>query len=285
MYKHYYNIAGIKMLLEYDKPFDVSRFDNFTSEPFEDYDVHLRAKKSGYTNDGLKLNYRENSVLCWYSHENGDGRFEFGSANPSFNFQSACDFTPDWKEVTLYYDNENSLERYLAGPACEIIFRNALIHRGGMVIHAAAIEHEGEGIAFSAPSETGKTTQANLWIEHRGARDLNGDRPALIFDGDKLMCGGTAWSGSSNIFVNKIVPLKALVFVARAPENEAIRLSPQKAVDYLLPRSFLPYYDSKFMHTAMDIMDKIVSSGKVYLLKCRPDKEAVEVLDKCVKSV
>ena len=38
-----------------------------------------------------------------------------------------------------------------------------LVERNSMILHCAYVEYQGEAILFSAPSETGKTTQANLW--------------------------------------------------------------------------------------------------------------------------
>ena len=38
-----------------------------------------------------------------------------------------------------------------------------LVKKNSMILHCAYVEYQGEAILFSAPSETGKTTQANLW--------------------------------------------------------------------------------------------------------------------------
>ena len=43
-----------------------------------------------------------------------------------------------------------------------------LVKKDSMVLHCAYVEYKGEAVLFSAPSETGKTTQANLWEKYRG---------------------------------------------------------------------------------------------------------------------
>ena len=53
------------------------------------------------------------------------------------------------------------------------------IRHEAFVLHCAYITHEGKAILFSAPSETGKTTQGNLWEKYRGAKTVNGDRALL----------------------------------------------------------------------------------------------------------
>ena len=54
-----------------------------------------------------------------------------------------------------------------------------LIARDSLILHCAYMVYQGEAILFSAPSETGKTTQANLWEKYRGSRTVNGDRALL----------------------------------------------------------------------------------------------------------
>lgn len=54
-----------------------------------------------------------------------------------------------------------------------------MMRRDALVLHCAYMQREGKAILFSAPSGTGKTTQATLWEKHRGTRVVNGDK-ALI---------------------------------------------------------------------------------------------------------
>jgi hypothetical protein len=183
----------------------------------------------------------------------------------------------------LYLEEYCNYDYSITGPLGEILFRNKILHYGGLVIHSAAIEHEGKGIIFSAQSETGKSTQARLWQQHMGARTLNGDRPAIRAIGSKPFVYGTPWSGSSSDFTNSSAPLSAIIMLEQAPENSITSLSKSKAVSYLLPRCFLPYQDSNLMNMAINNLEEILSITPVYLLRCRPDKEAVELVYKCVK--
>ena len=66
-----------------------------------------------------------------------------------------------------------------------------LVRKDQMVLHCAYVEYRGEAILFSAPSETGKTTQAGLWEKYRGSRTVNGDRSLL----GKKKAGGSPRDG------------------------------------------------------------------------------------------
>ena len=54
-----------------------------------------------------------------------------------------------------------------------------VLNHGGIVLHCSYIKYKEKAILFSAPSGTGKSTQASLWEQHRGAKTINGDRALL----------------------------------------------------------------------------------------------------------
>lgn len=180
-----------------------------------------------------------------------------------------------------HYSKMNSI---ITGRLGEVIFRNRILFQQGIVIHAAAIEWEGKGIMFSAPSETGKSTQAELWNRYMGANILNGDRPAVRIIDNQAYVYGTPWSGSSPKFLNTQAPLSAIIILEQAKENSIRKLAPEEVLTRLMPRCFLPYYDDGIiMNLAIDNLERIISLTPIYLLKCKPDREAVELVYECVK--
>lgn len=178
----------------------------------------------------------------------------------------------------LYLKGKSTGELAISGGLGEILFRNRILFHQGIVIHASAIEWHGKGIMFSAASGTGKSTQANLWKKHMGAKILNGDRPAVRVVDYLPYVYGTPWSGSSCEFINSSAPLSAVVMLEQAQENTIRCLSNHEAVAKLMPRAFLPYYSPQLMNLAMNNLERIILSTPVYLLKCRPDIESVELL-------
>ena len=164
-----------------------------------------------------------------------------------------------------------------------IVFRYRLLEYRGIVVHASGIKWRDKGILFSAPSGTGKSTQAGLWHEHmEDTVILNDDTPALRFVGDKPYIFGSPWSGSTDINCNDAVPLSAVILLEQAPENQIISLNTEQALPLFLPRFFLPYFDQHMLEQALTICSDILSSVPIYLLRCRPDFEAVELVKQCL---
>lgn len=54
-----------------------------------------------------------------------------------------------------------------------------IARNGGFVFHSSYVEVDGKAVLFTAPSETGKSTQAELWRSLRGAEIINGDRSVV----------------------------------------------------------------------------------------------------------
>lgn len=185
----------------------------------------------------------------------------------------------DWKQIEVSYSPEEKKPiKSFSGTLGEIAFRNRLLHQKGIVIHGAAITCESKGIIFSGPSGMGKTTQANLWRRYKRAEIINHDRPAVRLLEGKAKVYGTLWNGSNSKYTNKSAPLTAVVILEQAKENTVTPLKGEEALKKLIPRCFLPYNNSRDMELALKNLEQILSVTPVYLLECRPDREAVELL-------
>ena len=192
---------------------------------------------------------------------------------------AALETDKDWRRVALY--GKESGEACLFESALgEVLFRNALIRRGGVQIHSAAINYDGKSILFSAPSGTGKTTQARLWMKYFGASMIQGDRPVVIVKNDEALACGTPWLGSDPLFENICVPVRAIVFLERASVNEIRELSAKETIHLITPRCFLPYFAKEMMQRAVDVVENIIKTVPCFLLKCTPEREAAELLYK-----
>lgn len=63
-----------------------------------------------------------------------------------------------------------------------------MLQKDSFILHSAYIRHRGRAILFSAPSGTGKSTQASLWAQYAGAGDHQ-RRPRFIAEGAGLLDG------------------------------------------------------------------------------------------------
>ena len=168
--------------------------------------------------------------------------------------------------------------------AMGVPFRNLLLLKNGLQIHCSSIEYEGKGFIFSAPSGTGKSTHIKLWRELYGDKVtiINEDRPAIRYINNIPMICGTPWSGTSDNFTNSIVPLSNIIMLEQATANSIERLDPLRALQLLMPRCFLPYFDSELMQKGINTLERLIKDIPVYLLKCMPNYEAVELAQRCL---
>lgn len=163
----------------------------------------------------------------------------------------------------------------------ECALPHILLHGNALVVHASYIETPYGAIVFTAPSGTGKSTQAELWKRHRGASIVNGDRAVLRFE-DGPMVFGYPMSGSSDDCNNRTLPLAALVRLRQAPENSIRRLSGRELLRTVLNGS---YHDPKHPEDLLRKTDIALQfeHAPVFELSCRPDVGAVELLERTIK--
>ena len=154
---------------------------------------------------------------------------------------------------------------------------------GGFVFHSSYIEYGGNAILFTAPSGTGKSTQAALWERYRSAEIINGDRSAVRFlDGEAVACG-IPFAGSSNICKNKTLPLAAIVYLKQAPENRIRRLRGAEAFRRIWEGCSVNTWDKDDVAAVSDTVQQVIGAVPVYELACTPDESAVSVLEETLK--
>jgi hypothetical protein len=278
-------IAGIKIRIASTNSFKINRrLKNFLSDSQDQADLML-SLISGSEIPISSDAHRLDDKLRWSNNNGHEDVITISIKEEETNnavYQLTVNKHWNSAEITYKYNKSERITPFL-GSLGEILFRNCILFHQGIVIHAATIEWEGRGIMFSAPSGTGKTTQANLWRRHKGAKMLNADRPAVrVMDGEAYVFG-TLWNGSSSKYRNHGLPLAAIVLLEQAKENKIRKLDCSEATSRLLPRCFLPYYQKEIMNLALDNIEKLINLTPIYLLQCRPDREAVELVYQCIK--
>ena len=151
-------------------------------------------------------------------------------------------------------------------------------HFDASFLHAAGVEFGGKGVLFSAPSGTGKTTQAKLWNRWEGARMISGDRAIVRSFPDGWYTFGMPFDGSSPIRSAKGVPLGAVVMLRQGDGNRVKRLGGREAFQLILEQTPALRNDRNAVIDSVDRVIRLVRETPVYLLQCRPDRGAVECL-------
>lgn len=195
--------------------------------------------------------------------------------------QVLCALKNDYSEFLLSTrgtcSNEVFLELFMTAFYSYISLYEALL------MHASAISYENKSIVFTASSGVGKTTQAELWAKHKGAMILNGDKVFLKKEQDSIHAWGSPWKGSSPYAENASAPLRAIVALEQAEENSIRKLEGFEMLEYVIPHVFFPSWDEHCEQAVLTFLDQVLGETEVYLLKCRPDEAAVELLEATIK--
>lgn len=145
-------------------------------------------------------------------------------------------------------------------------------------LHASLVAWKDKGIVFTAPSGTGKSTQAELWQKYLGASILNGDRVLLRNHGSQWRGHGSIYAGSSHIYSNDSAKVHMLIILEQGQENKLIRLKPSEAFSEIYSGILTNPWDTEFTNRIIDEIMDLIAFVPVYRFRCRPDQDAVEMV-------
>lgn len=148
----------------------------------------------------------------------------------------------------------------------------------GIIFHSSAIMVDGEAYLFTAPSGTGKSTHTRLWRELLGDRAvmINDDKPIIRYiDGDFYVYG-TPWNGKHRLDTNARAKIKAICKIYQAKENTITKADSTEMLLTILNQTIRPTELDK-MDKLLNIIDKMLTSVKLYSLGCNISREAAEL--------
>lgn len=191
-------------------------------------------------------------------------------------YLSSCICDPELRQLDCWLNFEPGSAVDTLGNLLRMIpLRRILLERGVLFFHASQIAVGNTGILFTAPSQTGKTTQARLWRTHRNARILCNDR--TLTDGSTTY--GFPVDGSEPVCSGECRRLGAIVILEQAAENSVTRLRPSRAVPRLMNQLVLDVWDADSANRAAQLLLELISRTPIYLLRCTPDEGAVAALE------
>lgn len=154
-----------------------------------------------------------------------------------------------------------------------------IVENGGFILHSSYIRWGDRGIVFTAPSGTGKSTQADLWQQLCNAQILNGDRSAVRVTEDGVYVCGIPFSGSSTYCENVTLPLAAVVYLQQAPQTTIRQLHGAEAFRRVWEGISVNTWDRKDVLAVSATVEQMLLQVPVYELTCTPDKSAVIALE------
>lgn len=154
---------------------------------------------------------------------------------------------------------------------------------GGFLFHCSYIDFEGKAILFTAPSGTGKSTQADLWHQHRLAEIINGDRAAVRMVDGKLIAEGIPYSGSSTYCKNRTLPIEAIVYLSQTPKTTIRRIHGYDAFSKIWEGVSVNIWDKRDLELVSGVVQAAAKQIPIFHLSCTPDESAVIALENALR--
>ena len=284
-----YEMAELKLGIIHNRDNKFKRLKPFKSVFASDPDVEIRFQPSpSFIVPDYDVNQKD--WVSWHTEYDNDDIADYDRTTVYVYIQAAArtefiiEAKHSWSDITIRYLKGNKwVEETFCFYLGNFIFSNIAICRGGFVLHASSVSFSGKGIAFTAPSGTGKSTHASLWEKYYNAKILNDDCPVIKCKENHPVMYGSPWSGSSNKSMPSSSPLSALVILEQSEQNSIRELTNEEAIPLILPRVFLPYQNPSLMDMALHNVESAIKDVPKYILKCRPDKEAAELVYQCIR--
>lgn len=142
------------------------------------------------------------------------------------------------------------------------IYAGRLLRGGGFFLHAAGIMAGNGAHVFFGPSESGKTTVADLV----GEGIISDEIVAIRGDGERFRVSGVPWRGQ-----RLSAPPAGLFRLRKARETSFARLSSVDAVRQLLPSVLFSRADSVEVGRFLDVAGPLLKMVPCYEMRFTPD--------------
>lgn len=190
------------------------------------------------------------------------------------------------EEILLQINSEISKESFNLNQLLSMTgIHSAFLSRDAITVHASYIETQKGAILFTAPSQTGKSTQAELWKRYTGAEIINGDRALVRKQDERWFAYGISVCGSSEICKNKKVPIRSIVVLEQGKENVIQDMSRGEKYRALLLASAVYNWDADQLEKVTEIIMQLMEEVRIIKLVCRPDEDAVRTLQAYLREV
>lgn len=148
------------------------------------------------------------------------------------------------------------------------------------ILHASYIIHDGRAILFTAPSGTGKSTQAAFWQEQRGAEIINGDRVLITRRNGQFLANGIYASGTSGISRNVTSPIGAVVLLEQGKENRKNDIPARLLFLRILCECSYNINDAEQYEKITELVSDMINTVPALCYQCRNNPDAVEALER-----
>ena len=223
-------------------------------------------------------------VFAHYHIEQDGTRFSMTKGGQK-GYIACTRYDDSFKELFCTINEKPFIEPHteLSGIIRFLPIREVFLHHEVLFFHSAQIGYKGRGILFTAPSQTGKTTQAKLWKKYRNADIICNDRTLIRKIENSWLTYGYPLDGSEPVRSNKVNELGCIVVLRQSPICEIHRLGAAKAVSMLMGQMVMDTWSGEAKVRIMNLLLKLLEEKPIYLLSCTPDEDAVRTLETQLK--
>lgn len=246
-----------------------------------DITVYVRVMKQKFR---LPQRMVGEDLLLEYYYDNG--RFLAAAKRGTKESAAVTVYTPDFSEAVFYINEAEfpGMIRRVSKILQLFPIRQALAGYDAMILHSSRIIAGGNAIIFTAPSQTGKTTQAQLWKQYEDAEIVSNDRTLIQKDKGIFYTMGYPVDGSSPVYSNRKFPIGAFAVLRQGNKNRSEKLTVRSALKYLMEQTVADVWNAAEMGIQQNLWLDLLEKYPVYLLTCTPDRRAVFCLkDQLVK--
>ena len=193
-----------------------------------------------------------------------------------------ADITVHVSDEEIAHEQANYAEGLFSDGYCEgICLYRAIAERlpefDSFVFHGAAVNINGHGVVFAAPSGVGKSTHVSLLLENypENVSVINGDKPIIRFAGDKWQVFSAPWAGKEGWKENTSAPLRAVVLLERSESNFIEEIAPERHFEAIVRQVYIPRTSVGQILT-FDLIDEMSKSVKFFRLGCNISNNAAE---------
>lgn len=156
--------------------------------------------------------------------------------------------------------------------------RAIFLHFSTLFLHASQISLGNVGVLFTAPSGTGKTTQAKLWEKYKNAKIICNDRVLTRKKDGKWITYGYPVDGSEPVCSKDIQELGCIVLLEQGKENNIKKLGLAQSMAFLMEQTVFDCWNYQDREKVIELLLNILQDIPVYKLECTPDEESVNKL-------